>query len=131
MSVYRLLTQAKEDLQAGVAYYDSEFPSLGYEFALEVRRLCRLIAESLTAGFEVKPHIRRRILRRFPYSILYTVEDDTVVIIAIAHQGRRPEYWSRRVQDGGISGEYWIRNFSGESNAIQGHLPGVSRISPD
>ncbi len=55
MPVYRLLWQAMEDLEAGVSFYDSEYPGLGYDFALEVRRLCRLIAESPGAGIEVRP----------------------------------------------------------------------------
>lgn len=42
--------------------------------------------------------IRRRILRQFPYSIFYIVEDDNVVIIAIAHHKRRPGYWLPRLQ---------------------------------
>ncbi len=96
MSDYRLLSQAMDDLDAGVSFYDSEYPGLGYDFALEVRRLCRLIAESPGAGIEVRSEVRRRILRRFPYSILYTVDSGEVLVIAIAHQSRRPGYWSRR-----------------------------------
>jgi len=131
MSAYRLLSRARDDLEAGVSYYESEYPGLGDEFALEVRRLCRLIAESPAVGFELKPDVRRRILRRFPYSILYTIDDSEILIVAIAHQSRRPGYWSRRVQDGGIIGEYGIRNFSSESNALRGNLSRVSGVSPD
>ena len=131
MSAYRLLSRASDDLEAGVSYYESENPGLGYRFTLEVRRLCRLIAKSPAGGFEVRPDVRRRILRRFPYSILYTVDDGEILIVAIAHQSRRPGYWSRRVQDGGISGEYGIRNISSESNAIRGNLPRIPGISPD
>jgi len=36
MSAYRLLSRARDDLEAGVSYYESEYPDLGYEFALEV-----------------------------------------------------------------------------------------------
>ena len=96
MAVYRLISEARDELEVGVSFYDSEYPGLGQEFAIEVRRLCRLIAESPAAGLEVRPAIRRRILRRFPYSILYTLENDEVVILAVAHQSRRPGYWNRR-----------------------------------
>lgn len=48
----------------------------------------------------MRPNVRRRLLRRFPYSILYTVDRDEVVILALAHQKRRPAYWhSRGVED--------------------------------
>jgi plasmid stabilization system protein ParE len=97
MAKYRLTSEARNELSAGVSFYDSEYPGLGQEFAIEIRRLCRLIAESPATGFAVRPDIRRRIVRRFPYSILYTLDGDEVVILAVAHQSRRPGYWDRRV----------------------------------
>lgn len=97
MGKYRLTTEAKNELSAGVSFYDSEYPGLGQDFAVEVRRLCRLVAKSPGSGFELRPGLRRRILRRFPYSILYTIDDDSIVVIAVAHQSRRPGYWTQRV----------------------------------
>lgn len=69
MPNYRLLSEAKAELEVGVSFYDAESPGLGLDFALEVRRLCHQIIESPSAGFEVRPDVRRRMLRRFPYSI--------------------------------------------------------------
>lgn len=97
MANYRLISEAKAELTAGVSFYDSEYPGLGPEFAIEVRRLCRLVTESPAASLEVCPGVQRRILRRFPYSILYTLDNDDVVVLAVAHQSRRPEYWNRRL----------------------------------
>ncbi len=96
-----------DDLEAGVSFYDSEYPGLGYDFALEVRRLCRLIAESPGAGFEVRPEFRRRILRRFPYSILYTVDSGEVLVVAIATKSGDPDTGVvafRELENGGLSG---------------------------
>jgi toxin ParE1/3/4 len=42
-------------------------------------------------------NIRRRLLRRFPYSHFYVVENDLVVIMAVAHHKRRPGYWLPRL----------------------------------
>ncbi len=55
MAEYRLSAEAKDELSAGVSFYDSEYPGLGQEFAIEVRRLCRLIAGSPVAGIELRP----------------------------------------------------------------------------
>lgn len=96
MAGYRLLSEARQELEATVSFYDAAHLGLGRDFALEVRALCRRITESPLAGVEVRPDIRRRILRRFPYAILYAIEDDDIVIIAVAHQRRRPGYWARR-----------------------------------
>lgn len=85
-------------LKSAVAYYDSEFPELGQDLAHEARRLCSLIAESPLAGQEVRPGIRRRLLRRFPYAILYAQDSSGILVIAVSHQRRRPDFWRRRVQ---------------------------------
>jgi plasmid stabilization system protein ParE len=40
--------------------------------------------------------IRRKLLRRFSYSLLYTLRPDEIRILAVMHQSRRPFYWSGR-----------------------------------
>jgi toxin ParE2 len=96
MASYRLLSEAKAELEVGVSFYDTESPGLDLDFALELRPLCRQILESPSAGFEVRPDVRCRMLRRFPYSILYAIEEGDVSVIAVAHQSRRPGYWHQR-----------------------------------
>jgi len=97
MTGYRFLPEARRDLASAVAWYDSEFPDLGQELAREAQRLCVLISESPLAGSEVRPGIRRRLLRRFPYAILYSRDSVGVLVIAVMHQRRRPDHWQRRV----------------------------------
>jgi hypothetical protein len=41
--------------------------------------------------------LRRALLRRFPFSLIYAVETTAVVIVAVAHQSRRSGYWRNRV----------------------------------
>ena len=47
-------------------------------------------------GEEVRPGIRKILLRRFPYKLIYSVTNDAVYIIAVAHGHREPDYWSGR-----------------------------------
>lgn len=47
--------------------------------------------ETLAAG------LRRILLHRFPFSLVYSIEADLILVIAIAHHGRRPGYWQSRV----------------------------------
>lgn len=42
--------------------------------------------------------VRRRVLQRFPYSIIYLVDRNEIVIVAVAHHKRRPGYWLRRLR---------------------------------
>ena len=97
MPGYRLVDEAQHELESGVSFYRATDPVLGKQFALEVRRLCQQIAEFPMQGTELRNGIRRRLLRRFPYSILYAVEGQDVLILAIAHQNRKPGYWASRM----------------------------------
>jgi toxin ParE1/3/4 len=96
MASYRFLPQAREELAAAVSFYEAESPGLGQDLAREARRLCFRILESPLAGVEIRPGIRRRLLRRFPYAILYGMDGDDVLIVVLAHQRRRPDYWLGR-----------------------------------
>ena len=73
MARYRFLPQAREELASAVAWYDAESPGLGQDLAREARRLCSRILESPLAGVEVRPGVHRRLLRRFPYALLYAI----------------------------------------------------------
>ncbi len=44
----------------------------------------------------VRGHVRRRLVHRFPYALLYRVDSDEVVIQATMHLYRRPDYWTDR-----------------------------------
>ncbi|MEQ1737245.1 MAG: hypothetical protein ABL886_12675 [Rhodoglobus sp.] len=44
------------------------------------------------------PDVRRRVLRRFPYSVISLLERDEITIVAVAHHRRRPGYWLQRLR---------------------------------
>lgn len=97
MTAIKFLAEAAEELQAAAEYYESQASGLGRDFTLEVQRLAELIAENPHIGSQVRPLIRRRALRRFPFYILYTIEEWGVLIVAVAHHRRAPGYWRDRV----------------------------------
>jgi len=97
MSRFRFLPEASEELRAAAEYYDAQSVGLGRELVIQVRRLCRMIAESPKVGRSVRPELRRRLVRRFPYSVLYSIENDEVLIVAVAHHRRAPGYWRNRI----------------------------------
>ena len=96
MSGYRLIAEAQRELRSGTTFYEAQHPGLGKDFVFEVRRLCRHIVETPRLGTEIQPGVRRRMVRRFPYAVLYAVENSEIIVLAIAHQSRRPDYWTSR-----------------------------------
>lgn len=87
---------AERELNDAARYYELESAGLGVAFLTEVQRCCDGIVEHPDAGHAVIGSIRRRLVRRFPYAILYSVHPNTVRVLAVMNLRRRPAYWVRR-----------------------------------
>lgn len=89
-------TYARLELRDATAFYELELPGLGRQFKEEVKKaILRVVAYPEAWSIE-RSEVRKYILHRFPYKILYSVEEDHILIIAIAHQHRKPDYWIDR-----------------------------------
>ena len=84
---------AKSELDDACRFYEIEFTGLGQQFRDEVRKAVFRIAEYPKAWSIERGEVRKCLLHRFPYKMLYSIETDHIFIIAIAHQHRTPDYW--------------------------------------
>jgi len=87
---------AEIELNEAAEYYDRESPGLGVTFLKEVERAVEHILELPEGSPRVTRTVRRKLLRRFPYGILYSLRPNEVRILAIMNQKRRPFYWRDR-----------------------------------
>jgi toxin ParE1/3/4 len=87
---------AEQELNDTASYYDATSPGLGATFLTEAERAIKQIREHPNAAPVVYQVVRRKLIRRFPYSVMYSVQADTIRILAIANQKRRPFYWRGR-----------------------------------
>jgi plasmid stabilization system protein ParE len=94
----RFLTLAQKEVDESVRWYDQQ-ASLGRDFLDELDRGVRLIKSHPLAATEIESEIRRCLLYRFPYALVYGIDGDTIVVIAVAHLHRRPRYWSDRIDE--------------------------------
>ncbi len=94
---YRFLSPAEEEMTEASLFYDAASSGLGNDFLDDVQQGIARLCEYPQAGEAVASVLRRMLLHRFPFSIIYSVEADGILIIAIAHHGRRPGYWRSRV----------------------------------
>ena len=88
--------RAEEELNEAAGYYARARPGLGEAFLAEVHRAVEALLVAPLAGAGMEGDVRRWIVKRFPYSVLYRIRDDHVRVLAIAHQKRRSFYWRRR-----------------------------------
>ena len=89
---------AARELEDAADYLEMEFEGLGDSFKEEVRLAAHRIMHHPAAWSVERGEVRKVLLHRFPYKLLYSIESDHILIIAVAHQHRRPDYWIDRVR---------------------------------
>jgi toxin ParE1/3/4 len=89
---------ARLDYRDAIGFYNAARPDLGAEFTREIEQIIRNISTTPDRWRILKSNVRRCLARRFPYAVLYLIEDDYVMIIAVMHCSRKPGYWHNRVR---------------------------------
>jgi toxin ParE1/3/4 len=87
---------ADAELDAAVADYESCRPGLGIDFAEEVYAAIALARAYSQASLALSENTRRRLVKRFPFGIIYQTKSDALYVIAVAGLRRRPGYWQDR-----------------------------------
>ena len=88
---------ASIELDDAIEYYELQLKCLGKIFFEEVLETTELISQFPDLFTRNSQHTRKALLRKFPFSIIYTLYIDKIYIIAVAHQNRQPEYWIDRI----------------------------------
>ena len=77
---------ADRELNDAADYYDAESPGLGTVFLDQLEAGYGRILDSPYAAVEIDSGIRKLILAKFPYNLIYEIDGDTALILAVAHQ---------------------------------------------
>ena len=93
----RFLTLAQRELDDAVAWYNEQAAGSGQEFLDELDRVVRRAVTFPMSCPEIEPGVRRCLLARFPYGLIYGVDRKTIVVIAVSHLHREPRYWVGRI----------------------------------
>ena len=89
----RFLHAAQYELDEAIDYYNAQVPHLGQAFLLEILASLDRVCLWPDAWHAVSKNTRRCQLKRFPYGIIYSKIDSVILVIAIGHLHRSPEYW--------------------------------------
>jgi toxin ParE1/3/4 len=87
---------AEQEVNDAAQYYELESTGLGEAFLAEVERCCASIVDHPDAGQTTLGSTRRRLLRRFPYAVLYSTRPGLIRVLAVMNLKRRPAYWVGR-----------------------------------
>jgi putative addiction module component (TIGR02574 family) len=87
---------AREELEAAFHWYRARDPRIAEQFLLEVDRAIERISASPEGAPKYLHATRRLVCRRFPFVIVFRARNDEILVVAVAHGRRRPDYWRRR-----------------------------------
>jgi len=87
---------ARIELDEAVIWYEEQAIGLGYDFLDEFDQSIRFIASFPEMFEEVDAGIRRCLINRFPYGIIYGIDGENIVIIAVDGLRKEPKYWIDR-----------------------------------
>lgn len=76
--------------------YEAASPGLGFAFLDGLAHAIEALEDYPEFGVDLGGGLRRMVVHRFPFNIVYAIEDEAIVIVAVAHQHRRPDYWRGR-----------------------------------
>lgn len=97
MTEVRWHEAAQAELYDGLGFLELRTKGLGRRLLIEVRRTAARITEFPQIGTEIRPGIRKLPLRTFRYSLVYAIDEQGVLILALAHGSRRLDYWVERI----------------------------------
>lgn len=100
----KLLAEAEQEIDAAASWYEERRVGLGAELLAEVHRAFESILTLPLAwpiwpdAPSLVPPIRRKLLKRFEYAVAYQIYPEQIVVLAFAHNKRRPFYWVERAR---------------------------------
>jgi len=99
----RFSPEAAAELRDAAGWYEERHAGLGSTFLAAVDSVVARLTVwpgtgSPVEGLGAHLDVRRAPLGRFPYHLAYLVTDDAVQVLAVAHDRRRPRYWSGRTE---------------------------------
>ncbi|MGG7055707.1 type II toxin-antitoxin system RelE/ParE family toxin [Nitrosomonas sp. ANs5] len=93
----KFIAPARREFLKEVVYYNEQEPGLGAALAQEVEQAVARALAFPDAGSPASKSTKRVFVNRFPFSVVYRPDAKGIVIFAIAHHSRRPDYWAVRV----------------------------------
>lgn len=94
--IIKFLDEAQLELDEAIDFYNNESDGLGSVFLQEVLNAIERIANYPDAWHPLSKNTRRCQTRRFPYGLIYTKLEDSILVISVSNLHRKPNHWGNR-----------------------------------
>ncbi len=91
--------EAEEEFYEAIEYYETCKQGLGLDFAKEIYSTIERIVNFPRAWSKLTKDIRRCLVNRFPFGVIYTIQENQIIILAIMHLNKKPGYWKERIKE--------------------------------
>jgi len=92
------LPVATQELIDSSEYYETKSEGLGHKFLEQIESSLSKIVEDPKAWRKISTNVRKCLVNRFPYNLLYVIEKQRILIVAVMPTRRRPKYWGNRLE---------------------------------
>lgn len=89
-------SEARNEFFEAADYYEEQVVGLGDDFIDEVEKVLDVIEQQPASGTKITKTERRFLVSRFPYGIIYSIEEDQIIVLAVMNLRRKPGYWKLR-----------------------------------
>lgn len=89
--------EAENDLKEAFSWYEDKRLGLGYDFLLQVDAALRFIERNPEIHSSEYKETRKHLIKRFPYKIIYLVEKEKIIVLAVIHGKRSPDLIKKRI----------------------------------
>lgn len=86
----------QHEIKASYDWYQKQHIGLGDDFLTELEQAYEAISAMPNSWSKFQAKFHRFLLNKFPFSVIYHINHDTIYIVAIMHQSRKPNYWRKR-----------------------------------
>jgi plasmid stabilization system protein ParE len=95
-AVLEFLPEAQCDAEEAIRFYERRAPGLGARFRAEIESVCAAIVRQPLLWSERVGGYRRVNIPGFPYYVAFVIRGERIVVAALGHAARHPDYWKRR-----------------------------------
>ena len=88
--------EAEKELENSFLYYEAQHEKLGQKFLNEIEKSLERIKIFSLSSPVIENDIRRCLVNRFPYGIIYFIQNKKIIVLAIMHLRKKPYYWENR-----------------------------------
>lgn len=85
-----------DEIKSSYDWYESQADGLGENLLSELESAFEAIVELPDTWPKFKKEFRRFLLSKFPFSVIYRSIDNSIYVVAVMHNSRKPGYWLTR-----------------------------------